>query len=183
MLWKNLLFQETNTHQTNGNSINTIVSDPVSQAENIWQVQPLICVEWLFQVHWHQVSLSISITFARIHTSHLYNQACFYCSCLQKCKTQIIQNIEEYTIYSCYKLKWCICGELVLSFKTGSLTSLCGKEAKSKQQTNKITKIGFSKHPYPQYHRKHILFSKPPFNRCLPIYDEQTLPATSRTGT
>lgn len=140
MLWKNLLFQETNTHQTNGNSINTIVSDPVSQAENIWQVQPLNVLSDFFRstdTKFHFLSLSHLQEFTR----HVYNQACFYCSCLQKCKTQIIQNIEEYTIYSCYKLKWCICGELVLTFKTGSLTSLCGKEANNKQ--TKSQKLDF----------------------------------------
>lgn len=84
----------------------------------------------------------LSLSHLQEFTRHLYNQVCFYCSCLQKCKTHVIQNIEEYTIYSCCKLKWCTCGELVLSFKRGSLTSFCGKEAKSKQQT-KSQKLDF----------------------------------------
>lgn len=77
----------------------------------------------------------LSLSHLQEFTHHLYNQACFYCSCLQKCKTQIIKNIEEYTIYSCYKLKWCIW--TCLNFKRGSLTSLCGKEAKNKKKQKK----------------------------------------------
>lgn len=95
-------------------------------------------------------------------------------------KTNFIQNIEEYTIYSCYKLKWCICGELVLSFKRESLTSFCGKEAKSKQQT-KSQKLDFQ-NIHTLNTIESIFYSLSLLSTDV-LYDEQTLPATSRTGT